>query len=90
MGQLKQGTVLRRGMAKVCPAGASLPVNPAESFGPRGESLLQRASRLDSELEKSRAELGARGEVEHIEISRPAVRWPIPEYPRAANGNAQR
>ena len=79
MGQLKQGTLSRRGTAKVCPAGASQPVNPAEPLGPRGESLLQRASRLDSELEKSRAELGARGEVEHIEISRLAVFGPIPE-----------
>ena len=79
MGQLKQGTLSRRETVKVCPAGASQSVNPAESFGPRGESLLQRASRLDSELEKSRAELGARGEVEHIEISRPAVFGPIPE-----------
>ena len=36
MGQLKQGTLSRRGTAKVCPAGASQPVNPAESLGPRG------------------------------------------------------
>jgi len=79
MGQLKQGTFSRRGTAKVCPVGASLLVNPAESFGLRRESLSQRASRPASELEKSRAELGARSEVEHIEISRPAVFGPIPE-----------
>jgi hypothetical protein len=79
MGQLKPGTFSRLGTAKVCPAGVSALVNSAESFDLQGERLCQRLSRLDSELERSRAELGVRDEVEHIEISRPAVFGPIPE-----------
>ncbi|MGA2203484.1 MAG: hypothetical protein ABSG40_16110 [Terriglobales bacterium] len=62
MGQLKQLKLSRRATAKVCLVGASLPANPEEFSSPHGKTLLQRLSRLDFELEKSRADVGARGE----------------------------
>lgn len=79
MGQLKQVSFSRRGTAKVCPAGASLPAKPQELAGPRGETLLQRLSCLDSELEMSRAHVGARGEPSLIELTGDRLSKPEPK-----------
>jgi hypothetical protein len=62
MGQLKQAPLSRRGAAKACPAGASLPAKPQKFSGLHRKTLLQRLARLDSGLEMSRAHVGARGE----------------------------
>jgi len=69
MGQLNQTKLSRRGTAKVCPAGASLPAKPQKFSGPHGETLLERLSRLDSEPEMSRADVGSQGEPSLIEVT---------------------
>jgi hypothetical protein len=61
MGQLNR-TKLSRCGSEVCPVGAALPAKPRKFAGQHGKTLLRRLSRLDSELEMSRADLGARGE----------------------------
>jgi len=70
MGQLKQNEILphwRR--AGVCLDTGSATVSLQKFAFFLGESLSQRANRLDLELKSPRADAGARGEPEHIEIS---------------------
>jgi hypothetical protein len=79
MGQLNQIKLSRRATAKVCPAGASLPAKPQKFAGPHRETLLQRLSRLDSELEMARADVGARGEPSLIELTGRSASDPVSE-----------
>ena len=63
---------------EVCFVGAALPAKPQEFVGQHGKTLLRRLSRLDSELEMSRADLGARGNPWKL-IAITGDRFPIPE-----------
>ena len=70
MGQLKKADFATSEAAvSVCLDAASLMVWSDDSSCLIGETLAQRASRLDLVLERSRSDLGARGEPGHIEIS---------------------
>ena len=70
MGQLAQKSAADSGRtAGVCLETASPVAEPDEFSFLKGETLGQRAIRLDSELEGSRGDVGARGEGAHIEIS---------------------
>ena len=62
MGQLKQSRVAAKVMGRVCLTRACLAVKQRNLADWKGEKLSERARRLDFELEKSRADLGATGE----------------------------
>jgi len=71
MGLLKENKLPMPGkVVSVCPEVAPRIVESDEFGFLAGETLVRRATRLDSELERSRGDLGARGEPRHIEISR--------------------
>jgi hypothetical protein len=79
MDQLKRS---RSTAVKVCLKAASQIVDPAEISCLPGETLSHRAARLDSQLEKSRADIGARGEPAYIEISGLGISKPNPKWSR--------
>ena len=82
MDQLKRSRLRRRTLVKLCPRAVPQIVDSAEICCFSGKTLSQRAARLDSILEKSRADIGARGEPAYIEISGLPVTRPKPKWSR--------